>query len=123
MQATHQVRVCVIHPQLTLDRTCDLGTAGDPRWHERNQHHADPRPQRCAPEPTTRGVRRRPSPPRRNPATHPRPRCHVAVEFGRRAGIASLGIIGGDPRLASAELGEAIITSALDASDQVLQHL
>ncbi|MEV0394152.1 creatininase family protein [Polymorphospora rubra] len=37
--------------------------------------------------------------------------------------IASLGIIGGDPRLAAAELGEAIVASALNASDQILQHL
>ncbi|MDG4793479.1 creatininase family protein [Micromonospora sp. WMMD1082] len=39
------------------------------------------------------------------------------------ARIATFGITGGDPRLASADLGEDIITSALDASDQILQQL
>lgn len=37
--------------------------------------------------------------------------------------IASSGIIGGDPRLASAELGESVIASALDASGAVLEQL
>jgi creatinine amidohydrolase len=37
--------------------------------------------------------------------------------------IANIGIIGGDPRLASAELGESIIASALDASSAVLEQL
>jgi creatinine amidohydrolase len=37
--------------------------------------------------------------------------------------IARGGIIGGDPRLASAELGESIIASALDVSGAVLEQL
>ncbi len=37
--------------------------------------------------------------------------------------IATIGITGGDPRLASAELGESIIASALDACDAVLKQL
>ncbi|WP_406106390.1 creatininase family protein [Micromonospora globbae] len=37
--------------------------------------------------------------------------------------IATLGVTGGDPRLASAELGESIIASALDGCDTVLKQL
>jgi creatinine amidohydrolase len=37
--------------------------------------------------------------------------------------IATLGIIGDDPRLASAELGESIIASALEACARVLEEL
>jgi creatinine amidohydrolase len=37
--------------------------------------------------------------------------------------IARLGITGGDPRLASAEIGDSIITSALDACDTLLKQL
>jgi creatinine amidohydrolase len=39
------------------------------------------------------------------------------------ASIATIGITGGDPRLASADLGESIITSALDACGAVLEQL
>lgn len=37
--------------------------------------------------------------------------------------IASLGITGGDPRLGSREIGEAILASAVDASEAVLENL
>jgi creatinine amidohydrolase/Fe(II)-dependent formamide hydrolase-like protein len=37
--------------------------------------------------------------------------------------IATMGIIGGNPRLASADLGESIIASALDACEAVLKQL
>jgi creatinine amidohydrolase len=37
--------------------------------------------------------------------------------------IASAGVIGGDPRSATADLGEAILASALDACGDVLTHL
>ncbi|HEV2378086.1 MAG TPA: creatininase family protein [Streptosporangiaceae bacterium] len=37
--------------------------------------------------------------------------------------IATLGVMGGDPRLASAELGESVIASALDACGTVLTQL
>jgi creatinine amidohydrolase len=38
-------------------------------------------------------------------------------------GLSTLGVTGGDPRSASAELGESIIASALDACDDVLERL
>lgn len=37
--------------------------------------------------------------------------------------IASLGVMGDDPRLASADLGESVIFSALEACDAVLKEL
>jgi creatinine amidohydrolase/Fe(II)-dependent formamide hydrolase-like protein len=37
--------------------------------------------------------------------------------------IATLGVMGGDPRLASANLGESIVVSAIDACDAVLKQL
>jgi creatinine amidohydrolase len=39
------------------------------------------------------------------------------------ASIATSGITGGDPRMASADLGESIIASALDACGAVLEQL
>lgn len=38
-------------------------------------------------------------------------------------GIATLGVIGGDPRLASAEVGQSVMDSSLDACDAVLREL
>ncbi|MGC4828853.1 creatininase family protein [Micromonospora arida] len=122
LQATHQVRVCVIHPS-------SLSTAHAksalPEIHAGVKEtsimltlapsdvHLDRLPEALAVDPANGDEVQR-----------------LVLDRGTTwpwssddDRIASLGIIGGDPRLASAELGEAIITSALDASDQVLQHL
>ncbi|WP_326564389.1 creatininase family protein [Micromonospora peucetia] len=122
LQATHQVRVGVIHPS---SLSTAHATSGLPEIHAGmketsimltlapNDVHLDRLPETFAADPAHRDEIQ----------------CLI-LERGTTwpwsSGddrIACLGIIGGDPRLASAELGEAIITSALDESDQVLQHL
>ncbi|MGW0242254.1 creatininase family protein [Micromonospora chalcea] len=122
LQATHQVRVCIIHPSSLS--TADA-TSAPPEIHAGvketsimltlapNDVHLNRLPETFADDPARHNETQR-----------------LILDRGTTwpwssgdGRIASLGIIGGDPRLASAELGEAIISSALDASDQVLQHL
>ncbi|MBB5110520.1 creatinine amidohydrolase [Micromonospora echinospora] len=122
LQATHQVQVCIIHPSSlsTAHATSEL-----PEIHAGVEEtsvmltfapsdvHLDRLPETFVDDPAHRHEIQR-----------------LVLDRGTTwpwsSGddrISNFGIIGGDPRLASAELGEAIIASALDASDQVLQHL
>ncbi|MEU4590780.1 MULTISPECIES: creatininase family protein [Micromonospora] len=122
LQATHQMRVCVIHPSSlsTVHAASAL-----PEIHAGMKEtsimlalapgdvHLDRLPETFGVDPAHRDEIQR-----------------LVLDRGTTwpwsSGddrIASLGISGDDPRLASAELGEAIIASALDASKQVLQHL
>ncbi|GIJ30798.1 creatinine amidohydrolase [Micromonospora qiuiae] len=122
LQATHQVRVCIIHPS-SLSTAHTASTP--PEIHAGvketsimltlapNDVHLNRLPETFATDSAHRDEIQRLI-------------LYRGTTWPWSSGddrIASLGIIGGDPRLASAELGEAIITSALDASDQVLQRL
>lgn len=122
LQANHQVRVCTVHPSsLSTVRAPSALTEIHAGMKEtsimlalsRSDVHLERLPENFAVNPAHQDEIRR-----------------LVLERGTTwpwsSGddrIATLGITGDDPRRASAEYGEAIIASALDACDQVLRQL